>query len=91
MTPLLYCANRGYTHTAKLLLELGADRAHTDRNVKHISVLPTTARPHLIEFLVRCIAATRTALLRGTLRRAGSSAAVLQARQEGLDRATVGK
>lgn len=33
MTPLLYCASRGLVDTVKLLLDLGADRNHTDVNV----------------------------------------------------------
>lgn len=40
MTPLLYCANRGLTEMVKLLLTLGADRSHTDRNVRpHVTCL----------------------------------------------------
>ena len=36
MTPLLFCVNRGYMEIVRQLIDMGADRNVSDKNVKYL-------------------------------------------------------
>ena len=38
MTPLLFCVSRGYMEMVRMLMDCGADRTCTDRNVRFFFV-----------------------------------------------------
>jgi ankyrin repeat protein len=41
MTPLLFCVNRGYMEIVRQLIDMGADRNCSDKNVRHSCTLLT--------------------------------------------------